>query len=704
MLSTPRCDHMRSFGGEAAAFSEVCTATLNRKERLSRKERANVVETFVLKHMALNQGRFPSASIVVKETGGSRLTVKEILSELEGRVKAEAAKTDGFCKQLESAEKELGSSIGEGTEMLTRSTSSSDTSHSALNQPQETVVPISGDVGGIASTRLKNADSDGKLSDELISEEKTVPEERITNLRIDGKGTLWERLHAITTSGHQQSCSQVFLESRNKRTVSLEKVHGKGTSYKYPSMEKRTSKKLISAGRILSKEQIPKLSNDGKRTLWERLHAVTTGRPESGAEFSSEANSKTPPVLKKIHDEPSLKPKMCSLPREGESAEGDDTDFTSLDYPQLDDLESASHGFSVPDEGAVLRADVQDSGHEVCVRFLHIDATEADLREAFWDCGQILRAKPVPRKNPDAPLTYGFIRFDTEEGFKKAIRKEVLIKGIKVKPCPSISPVRSLSMKARRNLNITKRTGPDDHVQDSPVLNNLKNLPDCKGYPVMVENIPASILSEVKEALATHGEIVRSYYKDDDSGAAAALISFQSEEAKENALAAHWVHLGGKQFRVSRLDSPRTTVVRISNISYQTDEDRIVNACKSCGYFQKVEPRASGVVDVYFHPKESGNMIRILDRLNEVHMDRHRWQAQPAPRLSPRATPEFSISADGQRWIKSQQFQIVEKLETTISKAMLQIEDLKYLLSLQWHGRSSDSGEASPSNLISLTR
>ena len=89
----------------------------------------------------------------------------------------------------------------------------------------------------------------------------------------------------------------------------------------------------------------------------------------------------------------------------------------------------------------------------------------------------------------------------------------------------------------------------------------------------------------------------------------------QTEDAKENALAQRTVHVLGKQLSISRIDVPRTTVVRIMNVNFET-LGKFGDICKSYGKVRRIVDRHTSffVKDVHFKLSEWPNMCKILNR------------------------------------------------------------------------------------------
>lgn len=88
-------------------------------------------------------------------------------------------------------------------------------------------------------------------------------------------------------------------------------------------------------------------------------------------------------------------------------------------------------------------------------------------------------------------------------------------------------------------------------------------------------------------------------------------LTYQTEDAKERALAQQSVIVSGKELLILRIDAPRTTVVRISNIN---PTSKVLTICNSYGQVKYLAQRGVGVVDVHFKLAEWPNMLNIVNK------------------------------------------------------------------------------------------
>ena len=78
----------------------------------------------------------------------------------------------------------------------------------------------------------------------------------------------------------------------------------------------------------------------------------------------------------------------------------------------------------------------------------------------------------------------------------------------------------------------------------------------------------------------------------------------QSEEAKERILAEGTVSVSGEKLSILRVDAPKTTVVRITNVNPLCKFAKILSICGSYGQVKKLVKREASIFDVHFSSSE----------------------------------------------------------------------------------------------------
>eukprot|EP01018_Ginkgo_biloba_P028373 Gb_12746 [translate_table: standard] len=203
---------------------------------------------------------------------------------------------------------------------------------------------------------------------------------------------------------------------------------------------------------------------------------------------------------------------------------------------------------------------------------------------------------------------------------------------------------------------------------------------------VSVEYVPPGIsLFHVREAISIYGEIVGSFFKTGENGMTTCHIEFKSVEAKERALAARWIYVNGKQLSICRVDFPVTTIVRITNLSPETNANTVHSICMSYGNVESLQMTKDGAMDVCFSVSESPNMPKILGKLNEVTLNDRRWIAQPAPRLP----KDLAKRLEGQKWVGLQLSNHIGNIKRQLQMKRIYLEDMEELHNAVMHMKES---------------
>lgn len=203
------------------------------------------------------------------------------------------------------------------------------------------------------------------------------------------------------------------------------------------------------------------------------------------------------------------------------------------------------------------------------------------------------------------------------------------------------------------------------------------------GFTVCVEQWPPHIeLSRVVGLLSLYGDVVSSFNRMKSDGISACFIKFKTDEAKEKALAARCLYIDGEQLPIKRVDPLMTTVVRITNASPETTDNKVLFACESYGEVDELKRRGRCMFDVYFKTRELPHMLAILDSLNNVTLDRRKWKALPAPFVHPQEVEGLFKRRGGLSWYFSQQVSALNKMEEAIHSIMLDLHDIRGLMKL----------------------
>ncbi|KAL0433259.1 UNVERIFIED_CONTAM: hypothetical protein Slati_2660200 [Sesamum latifolium] len=256
--------------------------------------------------------------------------------------------------------------------------------------------------------------------------------------------------------------------------------------------------------------------------------------------------------------------------------------------------------------------------NKVLIRFLRGDAKESDLLQHFSSCGEILK---VEFPHAEGPLfKTACIYFKTRRGLKNALKKSgQTVRG-------GVISVESAASVEKRTLTvpIPSLIG-DPNVPAALVKNPTRT--------IKIEQLTSEISSHhISEALAFCESNVSGYFL--GYKPSVAYVEFETENGKERALAKQSINVLGRHLVMLRIDSPRTTVVRISNIE-SLKTSNILSECKSMGEIIGVHNRAPDILDVHFGLAEWSNMLKILNRLNGFEVEGRRLRAEPAPVFPP---------------------------------------------------------------------
>ncbi|KAL0899233.1 hypothetical protein Bca101_083194 [Brassica carinata] len=297
----------------------------------------------------------------------------------------------------------------------------------------------------------------------------------------------------------------------------------------------------------------------------------------------------------------------------------------------------------------------EHSPNKVVVRFLHEGFQKSDIVESFSEFGAVLDVHEVPSFEggiyKDAPLT-----FETKSAVKKALKKGVVM----VKHCSAV--VEAISQK-----DMVEKISIPDLIGDPDVPTSLVKEPTrtVKIHP-LDHNIGSN---QIREALR--------FYKSDiskiifGSSSTVAFIEFETEDGKERALAAHSVDVENKQLFISRIDIPRTTVSRISNLSGSNTGD-LRKLCVPYGQIKQMFYRGKDVSDVHFDVSEWPNMLTILNSMNGKERNGKKWVVRPAITVIP---PEIMKvlweDSQGKRYVKDLIKNMVRETEQPLDPAAL---------------------------------
>ncbi|GAV79397.1 RRM_6 domain-containing protein [Cephalotus follicularis] len=274
--------------------------------------------------------------------------------------------------------------------------------------------------------------------------------------------------------------------------------------------------------------------------------------------------------------------------------------------------------------------------NKVLVRFLNEKVEIKDIFLAFQHCGSIVNIEVV---SPAVGSYFkdAFIYFQTKEGLQKALKT----------PDPTVKKT-DVVVEATYSKDIPNTISIPDQIGDPDVpVAMLKN----PTRTVKITQLAHGTTSHhLKEALAFLGGGITSCFL--DSSSSVAYVEFETEDSKECAIARHSINVLGKQLLIFRIDAPRTTVIRISNVPPKL-YSKVRHICNSYGMVKYIIPRATGIMDVHFKLAELPKVLKILNSLNGLQLEDGQLLAQPAPVFPPEILKALWSKPDERRHVKA---------------------------------------------------
>ncbi|GKU85730.1 hypothetical protein SLEP1_g355 [Rubroshorea leprosula] len=286
--------------------------------------------------------------------------------------------------------------------------------------------------------------------------------------------------------------------------------------------------------------------------------------------------------------------------------------------------------------------------NKVLVRFLKKYVKKKAIIQAFNDCGSIVSVEEVSSSQTSI-FKDALVHFKTREGFMNALKKtDVVVDNADV----LVQPMCSLE-------DMTHTTYFPELIGDPEVPVMLVKNP-IKTVKVTQLSDDMS-LQQLKDALAFCQSSITSIFL--GSSSSVAYVEFETEDAKERAIAKHSMYISGKQLLIFRIDSPMTTVVRISNTKSPA---QVHSICNPYGKIKLVKCRSSDIVDVQFKFVEWPNMLKIVNSLNGIEVDGNKWLVQPAPVFPPPVLHVLWSQQEGRTYAKSAIHGLFRKIQKPI--------------------------------------
>ncbi|KAK4421782.1 hypothetical protein Salat_2128800 [Sesamum alatum] len=501
------------------------------------------------------------------------------------------------------------------------------------------------------SQSAKNAENEGRNFEEAISDVLILKKHRTTEFKHlshscgpSTSGSATSSLDGQLKETSPSECDYTLPEYENKSYEDSEKMSSPSTStqnaldLKDCSMElayDQAAEEIVKTSSLIFTTQPSEHLNESHREDAEK-HSDIKGLIDF-IRKQEEVPSNTPNRCSKtsLVQENSLNAKLQRSDNNGRSTllnfpagnsgiedeEPSVSDFKSTDSTEL----KASVKVSVPTSNkgqkqltktSLFRNELEEN--KVLIRFLPSHATESNLLKHFSTCGKILK---VEFPHAEAPLfKTAYIYFETRAGLKNALDKSGEI------VCNGVVSVESAASVEKRTLRIPVPSLIGDPDVPAALVKNPTRT-------IKIVQLTREISSHhIQEALAFCESNVSGYFL--GSNPSVSYVEFETEKGKERALAKQSINVLGRHLQMLRIDSPRTTVVRISNTE-SLKLKSILPVCKSMGEIISTLVRAPGILDVHFGLAEWSNMLKILNRLNGIEIEGRRLRAESAPVFPP---------------------------------------------------------------------
>ncbi|KAG5554289.1 hypothetical protein RHGRI_011974 [Rhododendron griersonianum] len=631
----------------------------SKKLILAKEQKAAAVESFVTKYMETHQGTFPKTTHVHSNVGGSWYTVKGILTYLKEKMVGNPQNVPDF-ESVQTHSNSVNTDTVKLETMVQSSTSLPNFGNNEKNCTNSTshILEESTSADSVileASNEYVNGHQNNQPETEKMTSASPTP-----NVSSEvGK-------HSVPFGGPQKKMGIADLLTRTGETTSErnDSVTPSRPDFLNEAVRRGEEKGCDISGLIDCIKEMP----EGKSNP--RSHNSTTFNNNDQTSNKSaikgmqrEANS--PRSDSRGRNSPMLGRTMVKETNSFKGSEGNihegslfelffdtnpvrkDSKGSDADIAALDSIKSKSsqeimfptrkHDFKKT--WNALLAEKEADANKVLVRFLHVSVKRSDIETLFNHCGCITR---IDFHSKGSLFKIACIYFETKEGMQNALKKTGLI---------------------LRNTNLIVEAG---HSKDNIPRKTL--IPNLIGYPevpaslvknptrtVMIRPLTADINSrDIEEALAFCGSKISGFFF--GSSSSIAYVELATEEAKQRALERNSIIVSGKLLQIFRIDAPRTTVVRISNLCYPEVQNKFEGICGSYGRVKHVAVRSKDIVD-------TSNFAYVsIFRLNGLHVYNSQWIAQPAPVFPPEVLHVLWNHPDERRNLKTQIHRSLQKL------------------------------------------
>ncbi|KAL3329098.1 hypothetical protein AABB24_036281 [Solanum stoloniferum] len=330
--------------------------------------------------------------------------------------------------------------------------------------------------------------------------------------------------------------------------------------------------------------------------------------------------------------------------------------FKSIETEEITSLREK--GNLNKDEDASLSENLSDE-NKMTIKFVNVKATEQDVCDGFKRCGAI--TKVVFPSVISTNYKVAHIYFESEKGKQKALEcSDVVIRNVIVVEA-------TFPLKGRERMCIPDLIGYPE-VPTSLVKHPSRT--------VMIKELKHNVsFHDIEEALAFCGSNITGIFF--GSSSSVAYVEFETIEGKEIAIAKHSLIMLGETLSILRIDAPRTTIVRISNIPLPS-RAKVISFCKSLGQARYFFTKTSGNMDVHFKFAEWPRMLEIINRLNGIEVDGQQLVAKPAPIYPPDVLKVLWSQPEGRKHLKTTFNSMLQKVGGGSTVGLTELVDKFY--------------------------
>ncbi|KAK1390661.1 RRM domain-containing protein [Heracleum sosnowskyi] len=283
--------------------------------------------------------------------------------------------------------------------------------------------------------------------------------------------------------------------------------------------------------------------------------------------------------------------------------------------------------------------------YKVIVKFVHKDAGERDLFTVLeqFDNGLKIELSDAGKNRYKTATVY----FKTWEGMQKALQTtDLSLRGW------TITLEAASSLGQSKNMTIPSLIGDPD-APAALIKNPIRT--------VAIKQLSHKICPRhIEEALAFCESNISGFFL--GSSDSVAYVEFETEDGKDRALAKQSIVVFGKRLFIYRVDTPRTTIVRIKTMlpGILSKHSPIF---KAFGKIRASHQRSTTITDVHFCITEWPNMLQILNKINGMQVDGVKLIAEPAPIVPSDVLLELYSQPEERKRIKNNMLRLLQKLE-----------------------------------------